>query len=84
MVLRFLAAYLICELDINPTFFTFFIFTATNINDPMLKAVELFNKGYEIKQVPERSASLIILLTDGEANEGKLNILKGLFFLVLC
>ncbi|XP_077308323.1 inter-alpha-trypsin inhibitor heavy chain H3-like [Lithobates pipiens] len=46
---------------------------ATNINDPMLKAIELLNKGYEMKQVPERSASLIILLTDGEANRGESN-----------
>lgn len=41
----------------------------------MLKAVDLLKKAYEMKQVPERSASLIILLTDGEANQGKLNFL---------
>ncbi|XP_018417989.1 PREDICTED: inter-alpha-trypsin inhibitor heavy chain H3-like [Nanorana parkeri] len=46
---------------------------ATNINDAVLKAVELLNKAYEMKQIPERSASLIILLTDGEANVGESN-----------
>ncbi|XP_075039204.1 inter-alpha-trypsin inhibitor heavy chain H3-like isoform X2 [Mixophyes fleayi] len=45
----------------------------TNINDPLLKAVELLNKAHESKQVPERSVSLIILLTDGEANRGESN-----------
>ncbi|XP_075039206.1 inter-alpha-trypsin inhibitor heavy chain H3-like isoform X4 [Mixophyes fleayi] len=45
----------------------------TNINDPLLKAVELLNKAHESKQVSERSVSLIILLTDGEANTGESN-----------
>ncbi|KAM5148047.1 inter-alpha-trypsin inhibitor heavy chain H3-like [Mantella aurantiaca] len=44
---------------------------ATNINDPMLKAVELLDKAHELNQVPERSVSLIVLLTDGEANIGE-------------
>ncbi|XP_073500553.1 inter-alpha-trypsin inhibitor heavy chain H3-like isoform X4 [Phyllobates terribilis] len=45
----------------------------TNINDPVLKAVELLNKAHEAKTVPERSVSLIVLLTDGEANAGESN-----------
>nr|DBA18731.1 TPA: hypothetical protein GDO54_016943 [Pyxicephalus adspersus] len=46
---------------------------ATNINDPTLKAVELLNNAYDLKQVPDKSVSLIILLTDGEANSGESN-----------
>lgn len=48
----------------------------TNINDPVLMAVELLNKAHESKIVPERSVSLIILLTDGEANTGESNSAK--------
>ncbi|XP_073448520.1 inter-alpha-trypsin inhibitor heavy chain H3-like [Aquarana catesbeiana] len=44
---------------------------ATNINDPVLRALELLNKAHELNQLPERSVSLIILLTDGEANVGE-------------
>ncbi|XP_053571779.1 inter-alpha-trypsin inhibitor heavy chain H3 [Bombina bombina] len=44
---------------------------STNINDPLIKAIELLNKAHELKEVPERSTSLIILLTDGEANVGE-------------
>ncbi|XP_075040292.1 inter-alpha-trypsin inhibitor heavy chain H3-like [Mixophyes fleayi] len=36
----------------------------TSINDPLLKAVELLNKAHLSKEVPERSVSRIILLTD--------------------
>ncbi|XP_053570492.1 inter-alpha-trypsin inhibitor heavy chain H3 [Bombina bombina] len=43
----------------------------TNINDPLIKAIELLNTAHELKEVPERSASLIILLTDGQATEGE-------------
>ncbi|XP_069823234.1 inter-alpha-trypsin inhibitor heavy chain H3-like [Dendropsophus ebraccatus] len=43
----------------------------TNINDPVLKAVELLNKAHENKTVPVRSVSIVILLTDGEANVGE-------------
>ncbi|XP_068108916.1 inter-alpha-trypsin inhibitor heavy chain H3-like [Hyperolius riggenbachi] len=44
---------------------------ATNINDAVMKAVEMMNRARELKQLPERSVSLIILLTDGEANTGE-------------
>lgn len=44
---------------------------ATNINDPVLRAVELLDKARELNQIPERSVSLIVLLTDGEANIGE-------------
>ncbi|KAM9324458.1 inter-alpha-trypsin inhibitor heavy chain H3-like [Gastrophryne carolinensis] len=40
---------------------------STNINDPLLKAVEILSKSH----IPENSVSLIILLTDGEANTGE-------------
>ncbi|XP_075458296.1 inter-alpha-trypsin inhibitor heavy chain H3-like [Ascaphus truei] len=45
----------------------------TNINDPLLKAVDLLNKAHEQNEVPARSASMIILLTDGQANGGESN-----------
>ncbi|XP_056380161.1 inter-alpha-trypsin inhibitor heavy chain H3-like isoform X2 [Hyla sarda] len=48
----------------------------TNINDPVLMAVELLNKAHDFKRVPERSVSIIILLTDGEANAGESNPAK--------
>lgn len=50
--------------------------SSTNINDPVLMAVELLNKAQESKIVPERSVSLIILLTDGQANSGVSNPAK--------
>ncbi|XP_055504279.1 inter-alpha-trypsin inhibitor heavy chain H3-like isoform X5 [Leucoraja erinacea] len=46
---------------------------ATNINSPMLKAVELLNKAHQEKKLPERSVSMIILLTDGDPNTGVSN-----------
>ncbi|XP_044156416.1 inter-alpha-trypsin inhibitor heavy chain H3-like isoform X1 [Bufo gargarizans] len=45
----------------------------TNINDPVLEAVELLNTAHKNKTVPERSVSLIVLLTDGQANGGETN-----------
>ncbi|XP_068108915.1 inter-alpha-trypsin inhibitor heavy chain H3-like [Hyperolius riggenbachi] len=44
---------------------------ATNINDAVMKAVEMVNQARELNQLPERSVSLIILLTDGEATTGE-------------
>ncbi|XP_059800887.1 inter-alpha-trypsin inhibitor heavy chain H3a [Hypanus sabinus] len=46
---------------------------ATNINDPMLEAVRLLDKAHQRKQLPERSISMIILLTDGDPNSGESN-----------
>uniref|UniRef100_UPI00398E6FCD inter-alpha-trypsin inhibitor heavy chain H3-like n=1 Tax=Pristiophorus japonicus TaxID=55135 RepID=UPI00398E6FCD len=43
----------------------------TNINDPMLEAVNLLDKAHQEKQLPERSVSMIILLTDGDPNRGE-------------
>ncbi|XP_044157350.1 inter-alpha-trypsin inhibitor heavy chain H3-like isoform X2 [Bufo gargarizans] len=48
----------------------------TNINSPVLMAVEQLNKAHELKIVPERSVSLIILLTDGDPNTGESNPAK--------
>ncbi|CAI9593360.1 unnamed protein product, partial [Staurois parvus] len=44
---------------------------ATNINDPVIRAVELLDKARELNEIPERSVSLIVLLTDGRANIGE-------------
>ncbi|XP_072137006.1 inter-alpha-trypsin inhibitor heavy chain H3-like [Mobula birostris] len=46
---------------------------ATNINDPMLEAVRLLDRAHQKKQLPERSVSMIILLTDGDPNTGESN-----------
>ncbi|XP_038668463.1 inter-alpha-trypsin inhibitor heavy chain H3-like isoform X2 [Scyliorhinus canicula] len=43
----------------------------TNINDALLLAVSLLDTGHKQKQLPERSASMIILLTDGDPNVGE-------------
>ncbi|XP_078059846.1 inter-alpha-trypsin inhibitor heavy chain H3-like [Mustelus asterias] len=48
----------------------------TNINDPMMEAVRLLNKGHRDRQLPERSISMIILLTDGHPNSGESNPTK--------
>ncbi|XP_032893214.1 inter-alpha-trypsin inhibitor heavy chain H3-like isoform X2 [Amblyraja radiata] len=45
----------------------------TNINSPMLEAVQLLDKAHRDKQLPERSVSMIILLTDGDPNRGESN-----------
>ncbi|XP_072137036.1 inter-alpha-trypsin inhibitor heavy chain H3-like isoform X1 [Mobula birostris] len=45
----------------------------TNINDPMLEAVRLLDRAHQKKQLPERSVSMIILLTDGDPNTGESN-----------
>ncbi|XP_078399467.1 inter-alpha-trypsin inhibitor heavy chain H3-like [Cetorhinus maximus] len=48
----------------------------TNINSPMLEAVRLLDKAHQDKQLPERSVSMIILLTDGDPNTGESNPIK--------
>ncbi|XP_026539323.1 inter-alpha-trypsin inhibitor heavy chain H3-like [Notechis scutatus] len=45
----------------------------TNYNDGLLTGIEMLNKAHESKSVPERSASLVIMLSDGEANVGVSN-----------
>ncbi|XP_032066898.1 inter-alpha-trypsin inhibitor heavy chain H3-like isoform X2 [Thamnophis elegans] len=45
----------------------------TNFNDGLLTGIEVLNKAHETKSVPERSASLVITLSDGEANVGVSN-----------
>lgn len=43
---------------------------ATNINDAVMKAVDMIMKGKRDKKVPERSVSMVILMTDGMPNSG--------------
>ncbi|KAK9406270.1 inter-alpha-trypsin inhibitor heavy chain H3 [Crotalus adamanteus] len=45
----------------------------TNFNDGLLTGIEMLNNAHENKSVPERSASLVIMLSDGEANVGVSN-----------
>ncbi|XP_056380156.1 inter-alpha-trypsin inhibitor heavy chain H3-like isoform X2 [Hyla sarda] len=47
--------------------------SVTNINDPLLMAVNLLNVAHSTMAVPERSVSIIVLLTDGQANTGESN-----------
>uniref|UniRef100_A0A3P9BYI6 Inter-alpha-trypsin inhibitor heavy chain H3 n=1 Tax=Maylandia zebra TaxID=106582 RepID=A0A3P9BYI6_9CICH len=44
---------------------------ATNINDAVLTAVNMLVKDRQMERLPDRSADMIILLTDGMPNEGK-------------
>lgn len=45
----------------------------TNINDAVLTAVNMLVKDRQMERLPERSADMIILLTDGMPNEGESN-----------
>lgn len=44
---------------------------ATNINDAVLTAVNMLVKDRQMERLPERSADMIILLTDGMPSAGK-------------
>ncbi|KAK3512824.1 hypothetical protein QTP70_026052 [Hemibagrus guttatus] len=48
-------------------------FSRTNINDPLLLAVKMLKDARNNETVPENSASMIILLTDGNPNVGESN-----------
>ncbi|KAM5280510.1 inter-alpha-trypsin inhibitor heavy chain H3 [Ctenodactylus gundi] len=57
---------------------------ATNINDALLRAIDMLKKAQENHEVPERHTSIIIMLTDGDANTGESrpekireNVLRG-------
>ncbi|GAA6099951.1 inter-alpha-trypsin inhibitor heavy chain H3 [Tachysurus ichikawai] len=52
---------------------TIIAFGLTNINDAVLFAVKMLKDAMNSKTVPENSASMIILLTDGNPNEGESN-----------
>ncbi|XP_004581597.2 inter-alpha-trypsin inhibitor heavy chain H3 isoform X1 [Ochotona princeps] len=43
----------------------------TNINDGLLRGISMLNTAWEEHQVPERSTSIVIMLTDGDANTGE-------------
>ncbi|XP_024658324.2 inter-alpha-trypsin inhibitor heavy chain H3 [Maylandia zebra] len=45
----------------------------TNINDAVLTAVHMLVKDRQMERLPDRSADMIILLTDGMPNEGESN-----------
>uniref|UniRef100_UPI0037E78B3C inter-alpha-trypsin inhibitor heavy chain H3-like n=1 Tax=Semicossyphus pulcher TaxID=241346 RepID=UPI0037E78B3C len=47
---------------------------STNINDAVLKAVNMLVKDRQEKRIPERSIDMIILLTDGMPNAGESNL----------
>uniref|UniRef100_A0A673ZSH5 Inter-alpha-trypsin inhibitor heavy chain H3 n=1 Tax=Salmo trutta TaxID=8032 RepID=A0A673ZSH5_SALTR len=46
----------------------------TNINDAVMKAVDMIMKGKRDKNVPERSVSMVILMTDGMPNSGESSV----------
>ncbi|XP_046952140.1 inter-alpha-trypsin inhibitor heavy chain H3 isoform X8 [Lynx rufus] len=43
----------------------------TNINDGLLRGISMLNKAREEHSVPERSTSIVIMLTDGDPNVGE-------------
>uniref|UniRef100_A0A803U1H4 Inter-alpha-trypsin inhibitor heavy chain H3 n=1 Tax=Anolis carolinensis TaxID=28377 RepID=A0A803U1H4_ANOCA len=43
----------------------------TNFNGGLMAGIEMLNNAHKLKIVPERSASLTIMLSDGEANVGE-------------
>nr|XP_040145642.1 inter-alpha-trypsin inhibitor heavy chain H3 isoform X2 [Ictidomys tridecemlineatus] len=43
----------------------------TNLNDGLLRGIHMLNKAREENLVPERSTSIVIMLTDGDANTGE-------------
>ncbi|XP_075951955.1 inter-alpha-trypsin inhibitor heavy chain H3-like [Anarhichas minor] len=49
---------------------------STNINDAVLRAVSMLERERRDKNLPERSADMIILLTDGMPNSGESNLKK--------
>ncbi|XP_067319706.1 inter-alpha-trypsin inhibitor heavy chain H3-like isoform X2 [Anolis sagrei] len=49
---------------------------ATNFNDGLMTGIEILNNAHALKIVPERSASLTIMLSDGNANEGETDPLR--------
>jgi Mg-chelatase subunit ChlD len=44
----------------------------TNINDALLRGISMLNKAREEHLTPERRTSVIIMLTDGDANTGEM------------
>uniref|UniRef100_A0A670YBW9 Inter-alpha-trypsin inhibitor heavy chain H3-like n=1 Tax=Pseudonaja textilis TaxID=8673 RepID=A0A670YBW9_PSETE len=46
----------------------------TDLNGGLLTGIEMLNKAHEAKSVPERSASLVIMLTDGDPTSGVTNL----------
>ncbi|XP_047388188.1 inter-alpha-trypsin inhibitor heavy chain H3 [Sciurus carolinensis] len=43
----------------------------TDLNDGLLRGISMLNKAREENLVPERSTSIVIMLTDGDANSGE-------------
>ncbi|XP_029006663.1 inter-alpha-trypsin inhibitor heavy chain H3-like isoform X2 [Betta splendens] len=48
----------------------------TNINDAVMKGINMLHSDREHKRIPERSFDMIILLTDGMPNTGESNIAR--------
>uniref|UniRef100_A0A8D0G943 Inter-alpha-trypsin inhibitor heavy chain 3 n=1 Tax=Sphenodon punctatus TaxID=8508 RepID=A0A8D0G943_SPHPU len=46
----------------------------TDLNGGLMKGIEMLNEAYETNAVPRRSASLVIMLTDGQPNVGVSNL----------
>lgn len=50
------------------------VVSATNLNEALLRAVSMLGKERAAGNLPERSADMIILLTDGMPNHGELSL----------
>ncbi|KAM9134184.1 LOW QUALITY PROTEIN: inter-alpha-trypsin inhibitor heavy chain H3-like [Pangshura tecta] len=46
---------------------------STNVNDALIRTVEMMNEAHKEKVLPERSSSTTIMLTDGNPTSGELN-----------
>ena len=67
------------------------ILPVTDINDAVLRAVDMLVKDKQNNLLPDRSVSMIILLTDGMPNRGELRSPRKLykinlivFFMCVC
>lgn len=56
---------------------------ATNINEALLTAIDFLDQATREESLPEKSISMIILLTDGDPTVGKLGTEKLLLLFIL-
>lgn len=57
--------------------------SATNLNEALLRAVSMLVKERADGNLPQRSADMIILLTDGMPNHGELSLFGRLEYFIL-
>ena len=60
---------------LKPNFYVYF--AVTNLYGGIMRGIDMLNAAHEGNLVPKRSASIIIMLTDGQPNVGKF-VLDGI------